>query len=270
MDRDRTIIGSALGVLAVIAWAYVLWLAYGMDIGLMDMRGFRVEANPLGAVMIPAVQPWSVPEFIFAFAMWAIMMVGMMLPPAAPILLFYARVGRVAALEGKPLAATGYFATGYLTVWIGFAFVATALQCMLERAALLNPAMATTNAIFGGLLLIVAGAFQWMPAKNACLVHCRMPLMFIQRHGGFRSDAAGSLRLGFRHGLYCLGCCWALMALLFVGGVMNVLWIALIAILVLVEKVFTRGLIVSRIAGAALVAAGIWLIGSAAFYHAAK
>jgi predicted metal-binding membrane protein len=233
-----------------------------MDMGGMDMHGFRMEATPFGAVLIPTLRPWSAPEFVFAFVMWAVMMIGMMLPSAAPMVLLYARVGRQAALQGKPLAATGYFATGYLAVWIGFSFFATAGQWTLERAALLSPAMASTSTVLGGLVLIAAGLFQWTPAKNVCLSYCQSPFMFLQRYGGFRRDAVGSLSIGFRHGLYCVGCCWALMALLFVGGIMNVLWIALLAILVLVEKVFARGQLISRIAGVALAAEGIWLIGS--------
>jgi predicted metal-binding membrane protein len=102
--------------------------------------------------------------------------------------------------------------------------------------------------------------YQWTPAKNVCLRQCQAPLLFIQTHGGFRGDAAGALMLGVRHGAYCVGCCWTLMALLFVGGVMNVLWIAAIAIFVLVEKLFPTARIVSRIAGAGLVAAGLWLV----------
>jgi predicted metal-binding membrane protein len=179
------------------------------------------------------------------------------------MLLIYARVGREAAHQGKPLAASAYFAAGYLLTWIGFAFVATSAQWALERAALLTPMMAGASDILGGVVLIAAGLYQWTPLKDACLRQCQAPWWFIQRHGGFRPDARGALALGVRHGSYCIGCCWALMALLFVGGVMNVLWIAAIAILVLAEKVIPAGRVISRTAGAGLFAGGAWLLAQA-------
>src|ERR1700730_717341 len=207
------------------AWCYILWLAADMDMGGMDMDGFRMI--PAGiAIMAPTSAPWSAMELALVFAMWAVMMVGMMMPSTAPMMLLYARVGRQAADAGKPLAATGWFAGGYLLAWIGFAFLATAAQWMLERASLLTPMMQSASDMLGGLVLITAGLYQWMPLKDACLRHCRAPLQFIQQHGGFRPDALGSVLIGVKHGGYCVGCCWALMALLFVGGVMNVLWIA--------------------------------------------
>jgi predicted metal-binding membrane protein len=125
--------------------------------------------------------------------------------------------------------------------------------------------MASASNVFGGLVLIAAGLFQWSPAKDACLSYCQVPLVFIQRHGGFRRDPFGSLSIGFYHGVYCIGCCWALMALLFVGGVMNVLWIAGIAIFILAEKIVPAGRLLSRMAGLALAAGGIWLIARALF-----
>jgi predicted metal-binding membrane protein len=143
---------------------------------------------------------------------------------------------------------------------MSFSFIATLAQWAIERAGWLNPAMASASNIFGGLTLIAAGLYQWSPLKDACLRQCQFPLQFIQRHGGFRADAIGSLVLGARHGVYCVGCCWVLMALLFVGGVMNVLWIALIMIFVLIEKVVPTGRLLSRVSGSGFLAAGAWLI----------
>jgi predicted metal-binding membrane protein len=194
------------------------------------------------------------------FAMWAVMMVGMMTPSAAPMILLYARVGRQAAAQQKPLAATGWFAGGYLLAWTAFSIVATLGQWGLERAAMLTPMMTGASGVFGGIVLIAAGLYQWTPWKDACLRHCRAPLHFIQQHGGFKRDAWGSLAVGFHHGLYCIGCCWALMALLFVGGVMNLLWIAAIMVFVLAEKVVPGGRLLTRLAGAGFVAAGAWLL----------
>ena len=256
LRRDRAIVAAALVILTALAWAYVWWLAADMDMSGMDMSGFR---------MIPAgtTAPWNAMEFALVFAMWAVMMIGMMTPSATPMILIYARVGRQAARQGTPLAASCYFAGGYLLTWIGFALVASSAQWALERAALLTPMMAGASDMFSGTVLIAAGVYQWTPLKDACLRQCQSPLLFIQRHGGFRSDLLGTLALGARHGAYCIGCCWVLMALLFVGGVMNVLWIAAIAILVLAEKVIPAGRVISRIAGAGLFAGGAWLLAQA-------
>jgi predicted metal-binding membrane protein len=214
-------------------------------------------------LMMPANAPWTSMEFAFVFVMWAVMMIGMMTPSAAPMILIYARVGRQAAQQAKPLVASAYFAAGYLVTWIGFALAATLAQWALERSALLTPTMVGASDVFAGAVLIGAGVYQWTPLKDACLRQCQAPWLFIQRHGGFRPDAMGALVLGVRHGAYCIGCCWALMALLFVGGVMNVLWIAAIAILVLAEKAVPAGRVIPRIAGAGLLAGGAWLLAQA-------
>ncbi len=180
------------------------------------------------------------------------------------MILIYARVARQAAAQGKPFAASGWFAAGYVVAWIAFSAVATTAQWALDRAALLTPMMESANNVLGGIVLIVAGLYQWTALKTACLSHCRSPLHFIQHHGGFRREPPGALALGFRHGLYCIGCCWALMALLFVGGVMNLVWIAALAILVLVEKLAPFGWIIARGAGVAFIGAGLWLLTHAA------
>ena len=139
------------------------------------------------------------------------------------------------SLDAKPFGPTGWFAAGYLLVWFGFAFAATGAQWALERAALLTP-MASTNNVVGGILLIMAGLYQWSPLKDICLAHCQAPVLFIRSCGGFRRNVLGALEIGILRGAYCVGCCWVLMTLLFVGGVMNVFWIAAIATLVLVGK----------------------------------
>lgn len=259
LRRDRVLIAIALFLVVVLSWSYLLWLADDMEMGGMDMSGFRMIPAGMG-MMIPTQSPWHRLEFAFVFAMWAVMMVGMMTPSAAPMVLIYARVARQAARERKPFAATAWFAGGYLLAWIGFSLGATLAQWALERSGLLTSSMAAAGGLVGGLVLIAAGLYQWTPLKDACLRQCQAPLQFIQRHGGFRADASGCLALGARHGVYCIGCCWMLMALLFVGGVMNVLWIAAITAFVLLEKLVPAGRILSRIAGAGSLAAGVWLI----------
>ena len=257
LRRDRIVVVAALVGLAALAWAYVLWLAADMEMGGMDMSGYRMV--PAG-LMLPAGAPWGAVEFALVFAMWAVMMVGMMAPSAAPMILMYARLGRQGRVAGKPLAATGWFAAGYFLAWIGFSLVATLLQWVLQREALLDPRMASASNTLGAVVLIAAGIYQWTPLKEACLAHCQTPLGFLMHHGGFRSDVPGCLRLGLSHGAYCVGCCWVLMALLFVVGVMNVLWIALLALLVLLEKLTPWGKRIARAAGIACLAAGIWMV----------
>ena len=207
--------------------------------------------------MTSTLQPWSGAEFVFMFLMWAVMMVAMMLPSATPMVLRYAWIGRAAAFDAEPFGLTGWFAAGYLLVWFGFAFAATDAQWALERAALLTP-MASTSNVVGGILLIVAGLYQWSRFKDICLAHCQDTPLFLQSHGGFRRTILGALKLGVWHGAYCVGCCWALMSLLFVSGVMNVLWMAAIAMLVLVEKT-VGGHLVSRAVGIGLIVGG-WLL----------
>jgi len=259
LRRDRAVVIVALAVITALAWADLVWLAGDMAMGGMDMTGYRMIPAGRG-LMMPADAPWQPIEFGYVFVMWVVMMIGMMMPSAAPMILIYARVGRQAAVQGKPFAASGWFAGGYLAAWTVFSLVATSAQWALERAALLTPMMESASNKLGAAVLISAGVYQWAPLKDACLSHCRSPLLFIQRHGGFHREPLGALTLGFRHGIYCIGCCWALMALLFVGGVMNLFWIATLAILVLLEKVVPFGRIFARAAGLAFIAGGVWLL----------
>jgi predicted metal-binding membrane protein len=259
LRRDRWIVVGAIAILVALAWAYVLWLANDMDMGGMDMTGFRMIPAGIG-IMLPATEPWRAIEFGYVFLMWAVMMVGMMAPSAAPMILMYARVGRGGKARGKPFAATGWFAAGYLLAWTAFSLAATFLQWVVERAALLDSRMTLGSNLIGAIVLIAAGVYQWTPLKDVCLAQCQSPFLFLMRHGGFRGDVPGCLLLGLRHGGYCVGCCWVLMALLFVGGVMNVLWIAFLSLLVLLEKVTPVGRWIARAAGIACVAAGAWLL----------
>jgi len=255
LRRDRVVVIVALAIITALAWADLAWLADDMAMGGMDMTGYRMIPAGRG-LMMPADAPWQPIEFGYAFAMWVVMMIGMMMPSAAPMILIYARVGRQAATQGKLFASSSWFAGGYLLAWTAFSLVATSAQWALERAALLTPMMESASNRLGAAVLILAGLYQWAPLKEACLSHCRSPLLFIQQHGGFRREPLGALALGFRHGIYCIGCCWALMALLFVGGVMNLFWIAALAILVLLEKVVPFGRVVARVAGVAFIAGG--------------
>jgi predicted metal-binding membrane protein len=190
--------------------------------------------------------------------MWMVMMVGMMLPAATPMILFFAAFARRSRAQGHRVAPTGAFVAGYVAIWSAFAFFATGLQWALDRAAALSPHMATINPAFGGTILIAAGLYQWTPLKDACLGHCRSPVAFLSSH--WRRGVSGALRMGVEHGAFCVGCCWALMALLFVGGVMNLLWVAAITIAVLTEKLASIGGWIARGLGTALILGGAWVI----------
>jgi predicted metal-binding membrane protein len=263
--RDRIVIVFAVAFLTALALSYLLWLSADMSMGGMDMTGFRMIPSGMG-LMIRADIPWRAMEFVFVFAMWIAMMVGMMMPSAAPMFLMYARIGRQTEAQSRPLAATIWFGAGYFLVWIAFALLATVVQWAFERTVLLDFTMASTSTVVGGLLFVAAGSYQWTRLKDVCLTQCQTPFAFLMRQGGFRGDALGSLMLGVRHGGYCVGCCWALMALLLVGGVMNVLWIVLLALLVLLEKIAPFGRQIALLAGMVLIVAGVWLLSTGMSY----
>lgn len=207
------------------------------------------------------VMPWSAGTWLVIAAMWWIMMIAMMLPSAAPMVLLHARVSRHAQAKDQMPAGpvpTGTFLAGYLLVWLCFSLVATALQHFSERLGLLSqPMMWSVSAWLAAAVLIAAGLYQLSPFKRACLEHCRSPAEFLSRH--WRPGQAGALRMGITHGAYCLGCCWALMALLFVGGIMNVYWIAGLAIVVLLEKLLPRGDRLALALGPVFILAGAWI-----------
>jgi predicted metal-binding membrane protein len=255
----QVVVLAALLTLAALAWGYVIWLAAQMS---APSDPAMSSMPQMDGMMAPGFSSWTFAHFLFIFMMWSVMMAGMMIPSVTPMVLIYARVTQQGAAPGRLLAPAGWFATGYLIAWSLFAAFASLAQWGLEKLALISPMMAGTNHKFGGAVLIAAGVYQWLPIKDGCLGQCREPLAFIQRHGGFQTSAPGSLRLGLLHGKYCVGCCWALMAILFVVGVMNLLWIAILMIIVLLEKVVPGGRYFSRFAGGAALAAGLWMIKS--------
>jgi predicted metal-binding membrane protein len=255
LRRDRAIVVAALAALALLCWVWLAWLAASAPMA----SSMSDSAHGSMAGMQAGQMGWSPTQLLAMFLMWAIMMVGMMAPSVAPMILIYARVARQASRRGKWFASSAWFAFGYFLAWIGFAMLATLVQWGLERALLLSQAMTSASEPVGGAVLVAAGLYQWSPWKSACLSQCQTPLSFIQRHGGFRGTRHGAVLLGLRHGGYCIGCCWALMSLLFVAGVMNLLWIAAIGALILAEKLIP-GRHFQRLTGLALIAGGIALI----------
>jgi predicted metal-binding membrane protein len=245
--RDRVLVGAGLAGLTLLAWAYLVQMA-------------RHHAGMEMAPAMPMPQPWGAPDLLLAFLMWAIMMVAMMVPSASPMILLFASVNRKRAAGGSAAVPTAVFLAGYLAVWTGFSLAATLGQWGLQAAALLSPATMTATPVVGGLLLLAAGAYQFTPLKNACLIQCQSPLSFVLTQ--WRDGARGAFVMGLRHGAFCLGCCWALMALLLVAGVMNLIWVAAIAGFVLLEKLAPAGRIISVLAGVVLLGWGAWVLAS--------
>ncbi len=240
--RDQLVVGLGLAAVTLLSWGYLL-------------TGAGMEMPSMSAPMEPARTPgWSPGEAALMFAMWWVMMLAMMLPSAAPMILLFASVAK---RSGRPVG-TVLFVSGYLLVWGGFSVIATLMQWALTRFGLLE-GMQANSLLLAGLLLLVAGVYQLTPAKAACLKHCRSPLQFVTEH--WRPGPSGALKMGHRHGLYCLGCCWALMALLFVGGVMNLAWIGLLAAYVLIEKIAPVQRRIGLASAYLLIAAGTALFG---------
>jgi predicted metal-binding membrane protein len=256
LKRDRAIVVAGLVAVSALAWAYILAGA-GMGMSAADMT--RMSGGGMAAMTMPVA--WTPGYALLMLVMWWVMMVAMMLPSAAPMILLFALVNRRSREKGGPFVPTVVFAGAYLVAWGGFSVVAVALQWGLERAELLSPMMASRNALFGGALLVLAGAYQLSPLKHACLRHCRGPIDFISHH--WRRGRWGAFRMGVHHGLYCLGCCWALMALLFFGGVMNLYWIAGLALFVLLEKTIPPGHRLASVSGLVLLVWGVAMLAMA-------
>src|SRR6202521_3090677 len=204
------------------------------------------------------IMPWDAMAVFLLFVMWAVMMVAMMVPSAAPMILAFLTVNHRRQTAARPLAPAGIFLFGYLAVWTAFSAAATLAQWGLHKAALLSSTMAATSPVLSGGLLLAAGVFQWTPLKRACLGGCRSPLSFLMSE--WRDGTAGAFVMGLRHGSYCVGCCWVLMALLFVVGVMDLFWVAVIALFIMAEKILAQGELLGRVAGIALVVAGAAMV----------
>lgn len=277
LKRDRIITLSGLALLCVLAWTYIV---SGAGLGMSSWEMTTFSLSPDREVVRPITTPdamsemnmssmgsmpdtavtapsWSAATMLLIVAMWWVMMIAMMTPSAAPAILLYARTHRHSAAQGQmnsQLAPTGAFAAGYLLVWLAFSVAAASLQWALVQAGLVSEMMMGSQSRWlSGGLLVAAGLYQLSPLKGLCLTHCRSPTHFLTNN--WRPGAGGAVRLGMLHGSYCVGCCWTLMALLFVGGVMNLVWIAALSVVVLVEKLAPGGPWLGRGLGVALV---IW------------
>jgi predicted metal-binding membrane protein len=243
LKRDRLVVAAGLVATVAAGWIYLLLAPMPAMDGMETMAMGRLGG-------------WTSADVTLTILMWAAMMVGMMVPSAAPVILLYAMVARRRDAAGH--ASTAALVAGYVTAWSVFSLAATLLQWGLDEAALLTMAQAAASPILGAAILMAAGVYQFLPLKHACLDHCRSPLHVVTHE--WRPGRRGAFVMGVRHGAVCVGCCWALMGLLFVGGTMNLLWAAAIAVLVLAEKLLPAGPLVGRLAGLGLIAAGLALI----------
>jgi predicted metal-binding membrane protein len=255
-ERAPTLIESALQserlavavpqlTVIIVCWGWIVVMA-------LDMYGPMT-----GASRWMMTTSWDAAHLFLLWAMWAVMMTGMMLPSAAPTILLYGAAVR--RMRRVPTASAIYALTaGYVVIWALFSVMATVVQRVLAELLLISPMMELTSRSAGAIVLIIAGVYQWTPLKQTCLKACESPLGFLMR--GWRDDVSGAFRLGLEHGLQCLGCCWALMLLLFAGGVMNLTAIAALTVFVALEKLGPFGPRGTRISGAALVMIGCWML----------
>jgi predicted metal-binding membrane protein len=247
--RDRVLILCCILLVCALSWTYLVHLADRMA----SSAGSADAMRKMGMVVD---SPWRAADVFFTFTMWAVMMVGMMSPSAAPVLLLFAEMESRRAGRGVPLRVL-LFGLGYITLWLGFSVGAAGAQWVLHETALLSPEMSASSAVIGGVILIGAGVYQLTPAKALCLTHCQSPLGFLMAN--WRDGAGGAIRMGLRHGTFCLGCCWALMCVLFAVGVMNLAWVGALTVFIVLEKTGRIGARLSRAAGLVMIVAGVFV-----------
>ena len=245
--HDRFVIFLSLLALIALAWAYMYWDA----------------ARHLHAGHLSGALPITWGTFVEAFVMWSVMMVGMMVPSVAPTILLYAAMVRKNHEQGRALAAASIFTLGYLIAWTGYSVVAALLQVLLTKFALMSPFLVSTSSALTAGILVVAGIYQWLPVKDMCLEYCRSPMYFIM--GRWQPGNYGAVKMGFENGIYCIGCCWALMLVMFVGGVMNLLLMAILAGFFIMEKLAPFGQFTARVVGALLIGLGVWTMATGYF-----
>ncbi len=244
LQKDRFIVFSGLVMITVFCWIYMIHMA-------MNVTGTGMNMTQ------PCLMNWGIGDIVHLFVMWTVMMAAMMLPAAAPMIMMFVTVNGQQGKTRPPLIPTWLFVLGYFSVWTAYSGLATLAQWGLHLSALLTHHMVITSPFLGGSLLLVAGVFQWTPFRDACMSKCRSPLGFIMTE--WREGPAGAMIMGLKAGLYCVGCCWLLMILSFVLGVMNMIWMAALTAFMLLEKV-TDDQWISRTAGLILVAWGLWVV----------
>jgi predicted metal-binding membrane protein len=254
LRRERAVVAGGLAALCVLAWVYI-WRGAGSGMPAPDMTTLALfphrHAEPMSGMM--SGNPFG---FVGATTMWWVMMIAMMTPSAAPLVLLYGRVLRHhggGAAPGRAFTSSAYLAAGYLCAWLAFSMAAAAVEMVLQASGLISSTMLWSKSrVLSAAVLAAAGVYQLSPLKSACLRQCRGPVQFLTRY--WRPGRLGAFAMGLRHGAWCVGCCWMLMALLFAGGLMNLAWIAVLALLVLVEKLTPAGPLVGKVTGGVLLA----------------
>ena len=243
---ERLSIWGGLALITILAWIYLLRMPMPAGMDMPGMPGMKMAiGQPHG---------WTLGDAITAFVMWTVMMVAMMVPSASPMVTMYARAVRARGTNASLKIAM--FVAGYIVAWTVFSAAATLIQLALQQTALISANLAVAPVV-GGMILIAAGIYQVTPLKQVCLRHCRSPLGFFMTE--WREGPVGAFTMGLKHGGFCVGCCWMLMGLLFAAGVMNLLWVALIAIFVLLEKVMPWERLIANSAALILIGAGLWV-----------
>ncbi|OUR99532.1 hypothetical protein A9Q84_00500 [Halobacteriovorax marinus] len=238
LTRDSFKVSSCLFVITLMSWVYMILMA-------LSMRAMESHSPLL----------WGLPQLTMLFSMWVIMMIGMMIPSASPYILMYDQVNRRRKERKVPYVSTFLFVAGYLAIWTIYSLIITLVQWQLHEYAILNSSMKSSVTMFNSIILAVAGLYQFSNLKYTCLKKCRSPLHFLTHE--WKEGNLGGFRMGLMHGNYCLGCCWALMSLLFVTGVMDLTWIALISFYVLAEKVFPKGILIGKLTGILLILSSV-------------
>jgi predicted metal-binding membrane protein len=238
-------VGAGIALAAALCWAYVFYMVWGM--AHMEMAG--------DSLLMPGMNDWTGADLLLVFVMWTVMMAAMMLPAAAPLMLMLAKINNSRYSPRRAALGTGVAALGYLATWTAFSLLATLAQWRLLEAQLITPMMDSSSRLVTAVLLLAAGVYQFTPLKHACLGRCRSPMGVLLNE--WREGYMAAFRMGLRQGAYCLGCCWLLMALLFAFGVMNLIWIAALSVLVLLEKILPQPRMFVQATGAILLVWGV-------------
>jgi len=250
LRRDRVVIACCIAGVTTLAWAYLVHLSRQMSSPTNAM-------TMVASMGMAAKAPLSAADLVMTWVMWSVMMIGMMSPSAAPVVLLFAGTQARGDRHGGHVAVT-LFGVGYLAIWLGFSAAAALTQSAFHQAALLSPAMTIVSSRLSGVILIGAGVYQLTPAKSACLRHCQSPLGFLMSN--WSDGSRGAAWMGLRHGLYCMGCCWAAMGVLFVVGVMNLAWVGLLTAFILLERLGRAGMLAARAGGIVMLAAGVFFV----------
>ena len=255
--RDRWFLAGGLGLVITLSWA---WLFAGAGMGMSGIEMTRMSIGEAAFMDMPMMRPaqWSISYAVLIFSMWWIMMIAMMLPSATPVILLAAALNRKAAPGHEPYGNSGAFTLGYLAGWGVFSLVAVAAQWGLAEFGWLSDMLVINSAYLAGCVLVAAGLWQFTPLKRSCLRHCRSPVQFLTQTR--RPNNTGAMIMGLQHGLFCVGCCWFLMLLLFVGGVMNLYWIAGLTLYIWLEKGLPSRYRISQLAGIALMLGGLGIL----------